>query len=61
MAGIVAGIQDNSIGISGVGPELRIMPLKIQSFRQIGSVSAAIDAVHYAAMMGAPVLSNSWA
>lgn len=61
VAGIVAGIQDNAIGVSGVGPELQIMPLKIQSFRQIGSVSAAIAAVHYAAMMGASVLSNSWA
>jgi len=61
VAGIVAGVQNNSIGISGVGPELRIMPLKIQSDLQVGSVSAAIEAVHYAAMMGASVLSNSWA
>jgi len=42
-----------------VGPEIQIISLKIQSADQIGSVSAAIEAVHYAAMMGASALNNS--
>jgi subtilisin family serine protease len=61
VAGIIAAIQNNAMGSSGVGPELEIMPLKIQSDRQVGSVSAAIEAIHYAVTMGAAVLSNSWA
>jgi len=61
VAGIIAAMQDNSVGVTGVGPELRIMPLKIQSFQQVGSVAAAIEAVHYATAMGASIMSNSWA
>jgi subtilisin family serine protease len=61
VAGIIAAVQNNAIGISGAGPELKIMPLKIQSFAQIGSVSAAIEAIQYAAAMGVAVMNNSWA
>jgi len=61
VSGIIAAVQNNAIGISGVGPSLQIMPLKIQSDLQVGSVAAAIEAIHYATAMGASVMSNSWA
>ena len=37
------------------------MPLKMQSSGQAGRIAAAIEAIDYAVLMGAQVISNSWA
>ena len=61
VAGIIGAVGNNGIGVVGVNHRVRIMPLKIQSGRQVGSINAAIEAIDYAIAMGARVMSNSWA
>ncbi|MBI4846428.1 MAG: S8 family serine peptidase [Candidatus Omnitrophica bacterium] len=56
-AGTIAAIGNNNIGIIGVAPKAKIMPVKIFP-NPYDSVCA--DAIRYAADMGADVLSNSW-
>jgi subtilisin family serine protease len=53
-AGII-GARANGIGITGVCPECKILPLVVS-----GRVSEDADAVAYAVSMGASVMSNSW-
>jgi len=60
-AGIVAGKQNNGLGITGVAPNCKIMAIKIFNSVGVGTshgnVARAID---YAWQNGADVLSNSW-
>lgn len=60
-AGIVAGKQNNSLGITGVAPNCKIMAIKIVNAwgtgTSHGNVARAID---YAWQNGAHVLSNGW-
>lgn len=57
-AGIVAASQDNNIGVTGIAPEVTIMPIRIP-FGAIPS-SVYVEAVEFAWEEGADVLSNSW-
>ncbi|MDA0772621.1 MAG: S8 family peptidase [Cyanobacteria bacterium] len=59
VAGIIAAESGNNIGIAGVAPEARIMPLKIFSNRGQTHVSLLIQALHYAAQKGADVCNLS--
>jgi subtilisin family serine protease len=56
-AGTIAATISNSLGISGINPKAKIMPLKVFD-RSIEDVSA--EAIRYAVDNGARVLSNSW-
>ncbi len=58
-AGIIAA-ELNGIGIVGVAPRVRIMPLKFTGVGGSGDVATAISAIHYAVAHGAKVISNSW-
>ena len=53
-AGII-GARSNDVGISGICPECKILPIVVS-----GRVSEDASAIGYAAAMGATVLSNSW-
>lgn len=53
-AGII-GARSNNIGISGVCPNCKILPVVVS-----GRVSEDASAIGYAVAMGASVLSNSW-
>jgi subtilisin family serine protease len=53
-AGII-GARANGVGIMGVCPECKILPIVVS-----GRVSEDASAIGYAAAMGASVLSNSW-
>lgn len=56
-AGTIAAIGNNELGIIGVAPEARIMPVKIFPNAY---TNVAATGLRYAADMGADVLSNSW-
>jgi subtilisin family serine protease len=63
-AGIIGAEQNNSIGISGISPEVNIMPVRIYYFNAIFGAyetNAAWEAAGLAfAWQNADVLSNSW-
>jgi subtilisin family serine protease len=61
-AGIIAATQNNNEGITGIAPNVRIMPIKIlneacQPQADVYGIAAAID---FAWQNGAHVISNSW-
>lgn len=59
IAGIIAAVKDNGIGIAGAAPKARIMPLKV--FRNGKAyTSDIIAAIEYAKQMGARVVNASW-
>jgi subtilisin family serine protease/sugar lactone lactonase YvrE len=59
-AGTVGAIGDNGTGVAGVCWQVKIMPLKFLSASGGGYTSDAIDAIHYARVMQARIMSNSW-
>lgn len=59
VAGTIAAVSDNGIGIAGVAPKVKIMPLKFLG-PDGGYTSDAIEALQYAQKMGARVANNSW-
>ncbi len=63
IAGIIAAVADNKIGIAGVASHIniKIMTLKINGGPDAsGKMSDAIKAIHYAEMMGADICNLSW-
>lgn len=56
---IAAGINDG-IGVAGIAPNVKIMPLKFIG-PDGGTTFDAIEAIHYAQKMGADVINSSWA
>jgi subtilisin family serine protease len=60
VAGIVAAVGGNAVGIAGVCWSARILPLKFLSATGAGPTSAAILALEYAVAMGARVVNASW-
>lgn len=59
-AGIIAA-SHNNIGISGIAPECKIMPIKVTDFNGFFTENYRIAlAIDYAWQNGADVLSNSW-
>ncbi len=59
-SGLVAGIQDNTIGVSGVAPSCKVMALKAAQDDGYFFDSANVPAYIYAADHGARVLSMSF-
>ena len=61
VAGTIAAVANNSTGVAGVAPNVKIMPLKFIGPDDLGgSTSDAISAIEYAAEMGVKVSNNSW-
>lgn len=60
VAGTIAAVGDNGVGVVGVTWHSRVMALKFLGFDGSGYESGAIDAILYAADMGARVMNNSW-
>ncbi len=60
VAGTIAAVGNNGIGIIGVAPHAKIMALKGLNRQGAGSSQDLADAIVYAAMNGADVLNNSW-
>jgi len=60
-AGVIAAVANNGVGIAGVAPNAKIMPIKIAAapFAQASTTSSA-NGVTWAVDLNAQVLSMSW-
>ncbi|MDE3247334.1 MAG: S8 family serine peptidase [Bacteroidota bacterium] len=60
-AGIVAAIANNSVGVAGVAPDAKLIPINLAAangfFTSDANIAAGFD---YAWQHGADVISNSW-
>lgn len=59
-AGIVGAIGNNNIGISGICPNGKLIPIKWLNTNGEGSYQGAVNAAIYSYKKGAWVISNSW-
>ncbi|MHC4501130.1 MAG: S8 family serine peptidase, partial [Planctomycetota bacterium] len=59
-SGIIAAEGDNSLDITGICWDTKIMALKFLGSLGEGSISDAVHAIYYAVVNGADVISNSW-
>ena len=61
VAGIAAAATDNGIGIAGVAPRARIMPVRVLDAEGVGSIEDIAAGIRWAADNGAHVLNLSFA
>lgn len=59
VAGTIAQTTNNKIGVAGIAPQVKIMPLKVLTASGYGTVSAIAAAIRYAADHGAAVINMS--
>ncbi|MEZ4365165.1 MAG: S8 family serine peptidase [Kofleriaceae bacterium] len=59
VAGTIAQVTNNGIGVTGIARDVKIMPLKVLSGSGSGSVAGIADAIRYAADKGAKVINMS--
>ncbi|HOJ08345.1 MAG: S8 family serine peptidase [Ignavibacteriota bacterium] len=59
-AGIIAAVGNNGIGISGIAPLCKMLPVKWMNSQGSGDYSGATNATVYSYQAGAWVISNSW-
>ncbi|OGX37807.1 MAG: hypothetical protein A3D87_00735 [Omnitrophica WOR_2 bacterium RIFCSPHIGHO2_02_FULL_50_17] len=60
VAGTIAAVGNNGMGIVGVAPKAKIMPVKGLGDTGAGYTSHLASAIRYAASNGADVINNSW-
>lgn len=59
VAGTVASTANNSLGVVGVGPDCRILPIKVLSSRGSGFTFDIAEGIEWAADRGADVINLS--
>lgn len=59
VAGVIAAAVDNGVGIAGIAPGVKIMPLKIFEGGTFPT-SRGLEAINYAVANGATVINASW-
>ena len=60
-AGIIGATRNNNIGIAGIAPNSRIMPIRIFNANGTGITPQRLaDAITFARQNGADIISNSW-
>jgi subtilisin family serine protease len=59
IAGIIAAQNGNGLGVAGVAPNVKIVPLKFMSSTG-GDLASAITALDYAHKIGCQVINASW-
>ncbi len=59
VSGIIAAQRDNSIGIAGIAPDARVLPLRVLDGSNRGYMSDAAEALHYAGEAGVRVANAS--
>lgn len=59
-SGIIAATQNNNEGITGIAPNVRIMPIKIFGQNANADNNGLASAIDFAWQNGAQVISNSW-
>ena len=60
VAGIMTAQTNNSLGISGINPHAKVLPLKAFDAQGSGSLASILPALIYARNMGAQLTNNSW-
>ncbi|MGH2922385.1 MAG: S8 family peptidase, partial [Gaiellaceae bacterium] len=60
VAGTIAAVGNNALGVAGVTWSTKIMALKFLSAAGTGTTADAISAILYANAKGVPILNNSW-
>lgn len=60
VAGSLGAVFNNGLGIAGVAPDVRIMPLRALDTSGSGSTSSLAQAFIYAVDNGADIINNSW-
>lgn len=58
VAGIVAAVKDNGIGVAGACPHCRIVPVRASD--KLGEIENMVSAFNYLLDRGVHVISNSW-
>lgn len=59
VAGTIAQLTNNGVGVAGVAPAVRLMPLKVLNASGYGTLSDIAAAIRYAADNGAQVINMS--
>ncbi|HVV86876.1 MAG TPA: S8 family peptidase [Kofleriaceae bacterium] len=59
VAGTIAQVTHNGVGVAGIARNVKIMPLKVLGANGSGSVAGIADAIRYAADNGAKVINMS--
>ncbi|MEM7676310.1 MAG: S8 family serine peptidase, partial [Myxococcota bacterium] len=59
VAGTIAQTTNNGLGVAGIAPKAKIMPLKVLSRRGSGTAADIADAIRFAADEGAQVINMS--
>ena len=59
-SGVVAAVQDNAIGLTGVAPGVKVMALKVDLTGMGGLESTVVEAMNYAAVNRADIVSMSF-
>jgi len=60
VAGTIAAVGNNGIGVTGVNWQAKIMAVKMLDATGGGTTAAAVESVLYATNMGAKISNNSW-
>ena len=60
VAGTIAAVGNNALGVVGVAHQARIMPVRMLDAEGRGTVSAGVAAIEYAYRTGARLSNNSW-
>lgn len=61
VAGVIAANANNALGIAGVAPNVRIMPLRVLDENGLGGYSIISEAIYYAVDNGADIINLSLA
>lgn len=60
VAGTIAAVGNNNLGVAGVAWQTRIMPLRFLNASGAGTTSGGINAIAYSTIMGVRLTNNSW-
>lgn len=60
VAGTIAAVANNGVGVAGVAPGVRLMACKFLDNEGYGSISDAVTCLDYATRMGARIANASW-
>ena len=60
VAGIIGATGNNTLGVTGVCWQVKLMGIRFLNSSGDGNVGDAIEGIEYAVMMGARIINNSW-
>ena len=60
VAGTIAATQDNSTGVTGIAPNVQVMPIKFLGSGGSGTIAQFIQGLNFSVSHGARISNNSW-